>query len=141
MGVDVYVEDLDIPPSKIGETALRVIDRAFDDAHRRRHPLVANEHLFLALAQIEWDTFAALMRDIDVNPRTVLQATEEHIRLLAPGETRDLVLEPAAKLVLKVALHHANRAGRQAIEAVDLFSAVLEDRHGTHASILRRYGV
>ena len=137
----MYVEDLDISPTKIGETARRVIDRAFDEAHRRRHSVVATEHLFLAVAQMEWDTFSALMRDIEVNPHTVLQATEEYLRLTSPGEGRDVAVEPATKLVLKLALHHASRAGRQAIEAVDLLSAVFEDKQGTHASILRRYGV
>ena len=44
----MYVEDLDIPPTKIGETARRVIDRAFDEAHRRRHSVVATGHLVIA---------------------------------------------------------------------------------------------
>jgi hypothetical protein len=54
----MYVGDIDIPSHKISEGARRVIDRAFDDAHRRRHAGLATEHLFLAIAQVEWDTFA-----------------------------------------------------------------------------------
>jgi hypothetical protein len=34
---------------------------------------------------------------------------------------RDLRVSPATKLVFKLALHHASRAGRQTIEAPDLF--------------------
>src|SRR5213079_547536 len=37
--------------------------------------------------------------------------------------------------------HHASRAGRQTIEAADLFSAVFEETQGVPVSILRRHGV
>ena len=47
----------------------------------------------------------------------------------------------ATKLVIKLALHHASRAGRQAIEAGDLFSAVFEETQGVPVSLLRRSGV
>jgi ATP-dependent Clp protease ATP-binding subunit ClpA len=45
------------------------------------------------------------------------------------------------KLVFKLALHHASRVGRPIIEAVDLLSAVFEDRQATHALILRSHGI
>ena len=38
-------------------------------------------------------------------------------------------------------MHHASRAGRQTIEAGDLFSAVFEETQGIPVSILRRHGV
>ena len=66
----VHVEDLDISPSKIAETAQRIIDRAIEEARRREHALLTNEHMFLAFAQVEWDTFAEVMRDIELNPHT-----------------------------------------------------------------------
>ena len=43
---------------------------------------------------------------------------------------RELRVSPATKLVFKLALHHASRAGRQTIEAADLFSAVFEETAG-----------
>jgi ATP-dependent Clp protease ATP-binding subunit ClpA len=137
----VYVEDLDIPTSKVGETARRVIDRAFDDVHRRRHAQVGTDHLFLSLAQMEWDTFATIMRDVGVSPHAVLQAVEAQVRLLPVGDSHQVAVEPAAKLIMKLALHHASRAGRHVIEATDLLAAIFEDKHGTHASVLERYGV
>ena len=54
----MHVDDLDISPSKIGETAQRIVDRAFEEARRREHALLTNEHIFLAFAQVEWDMFA-----------------------------------------------------------------------------------
>jgi ATP-dependent Clp protease ATP-binding subunit ClpA len=137
----VDVEDLDISPSKIGETAQRLVDRAIEEARRRDHALLTNEHVFLAFAQVEWDMFAEVMRDVELNPHTILQAIEEHLHMmpsLAGGEQH---VSPATKLVFKLALHHASRAGRQSIEAADLFSAVFEETQGVPVSILRRHGV
>src|SRR5207249_5979136 len=54
---------------------------------------------------------------------------------------RDLRVSPSTKLVFKLALHHAGRAGRQTIESADLFSAVFEETQGVPVSILRRHGI
>jgi ATP-dependent Clp protease ATP-binding subunit ClpA len=137
----VHVDDLDISPSKIAETGQRIVDRAIEEARRREHVLLTNEHLFLAFAQVEWDLFAEVMRDIELNPHTILQAVEEHLHILPSFGSRDLRISPATKLVFKLALHHASRAGRQTIEAVDLFSAVFEETQGVPVSVLRRHGV
>jgi ATP-dependent Clp protease ATP-binding subunit ClpA len=137
----VHVDDLDIAPSKIGETAQRIIDRGLEEARRRQHALLTNEHIFLAFAQAEWDTFAEVMRDIELNPHTILQAIEEHLHMMPSFAGRDLRISPATKLVFKLALHHASRGGRQTIESADLFSAVFEETQGVPVSILRRYGV
>jgi len=137
----VHVDDLDISPSKVGETAQRIVDRSFEEARRREHALLTNEHIFLGFAQVEWDMFSEVMRDIELNPHTVLQAVEDHLHLVPAVAGRDLRVSPATKLVFKLALHHASRAGRQTIEAADLFSAVFEETQGVPVSILRRHGV
>ena len=119
----MHVEDLDIAPGKIGETAQRIIDRAIEEARRREHALLTNEHLFLAFAQVEWDMFSAIMRDVELNPHTILQAIEEHLHMMPSFAGRELRVSPSTKLVFKLALHHGSRAGRQTIESVDVFSA------------------
>src|SRR5437763_13747628 len=81
------------------------------------------------------------MRNIELNPHTILQAIEEHLHMMPSFAGRDLRISPATKLVFKLALHHASRAGRQAIEAADLFSAVFEETQGVPVSILKRHGV
>jgi ATP-dependent Clp protease ATP-binding subunit ClpA len=137
----VQVDDLDISPSKIGDTAQRIVDRAIDEARRREHAPLGIEHLFLAFAQVEWDLFAEIMRDVDLNPHAILQAIEQHLHRVPASGIHDIRVSPSAKLIFKLALHHASRAGRQTIEAGDLFSAVFEDRQGVPVSILRRHGV
>ena len=137
----MHVEDLDIAPSKIADTAQRIVDRALEEARRREHAMLTNEHLFLAFAQVEWDSFAEVMRDVELNPHTILQAIEEHLHMMPPLPGRDMRVSPATKLVFKLALHHASRAGRQTIEGADLFTAVFEESQGVPVSILRRHGV
>jgi ATP-dependent Clp protease ATP-binding subunit ClpA len=137
----VQVEDLDISPTKIADTAQRIIDRSVEEARRREHAQLTNEHLFLAFAQVEWDTFAEIMRDVELNPHAIFQAVEEHLHLAPSVPGRELRVSPATKLVFKLALHHASRGGRQSIEAGDLLSAVLEETQGVPVSILRRHGV
>src|SRR5437867_4884574 len=81
------------------------------------------------------------MRDIELNPHTILQAIEEHLHMMPSFAGRELRVSPATKLVFKLAVHHASRAGRQTIEAADLLSAVFEETQGVPVSILRRHGV
>jgi ATP-dependent Clp protease ATP-binding subunit ClpA len=134
------VEDLDIPQNRLGESAERVIDRAVEEAHRREHALLTNEHICLAYAQVEWDFFGQIMRDNDLNPHQFVSGLEEHLRML-PSSGRELRVAPATKLLFKLALLHASRCGRHAIEAIDLFSAIFEETQGVPVSILRRQGV
>jgi len=135
------VEDFDIAQSKIGESAQRIVDRAVEESRRRDHAVLGNEHIFLAFAQVEWDLFSQVMRDLELNPHAILQALEEHLNMVPAFAGRDVRVSPAAKLVFKLALHHASRAGRQTIEAADLFSAIFEESQGIPVSIIRRHGV
>ena len=77
------------------------------------------------------------MRDLELNPHAILQALEEHLHMVPAFAGRDLRVSPATKLVFKLALHHASRAGRQTIEAADLFSAIFEESQGVPVSIIR----
>src|SRR5688500_12855326 len=125
----------------MAESAERVVDRALDEARRRDHALLTNEHVCLAFAQVEWDMFGQVMRDVDLNPHEILQALEEHLRLLPSVPGRDLRVAPSTKLLFKLALLHASRLGRHTIEATDLFSAIFEETQGIPVSIIRRHGI
>ncbi|MFB3853355.1 MAG: AAA family ATPase [Vicinamibacterales bacterium] len=135
------MEDFEIAQSKLAESAQRVVDRAVEESRRREHALLTNEHVFLAFAQVEWDTFAQVMRDLDLNPHQILQALEEHLKLIPAVRGREYRTSPATKLLFKLAFHHASRAGRQTIEAVDLFAAIFEESQGVPVAIIRRHGV
>jgi ATP-dependent Clp protease ATP-binding subunit ClpA len=135
------VDDFDIAQSKIGESAQRVVDRAIEETRRRDHALLTNEHVFLAFAQVEWDTFSQVMRDLDLNPHEILQELEQHLQVLPSYSGRELRVAPATKLVFKFAYHTATRAGRQTVESSDLFQAIFEESQGIPVSIIRRHGI
>jgi ATP-dependent Clp protease ATP-binding subunit ClpA len=135
------VDDFDIPQNKLADSAERVVDRALDEARRREHALLTNEHVCLAFAQVEWDMFGQVMRDVNLNPHEILQALEEHLRLLPSTPGRDLRVAPSTKLLFKLALLHASRSGRHSVEATDLFSAIFEETQGIPVSIIRRHGI
>jgi ATP-dependent Clp protease ATP-binding subunit ClpA len=139
--LEAAVEDFDIPQNKMAESAERVVDRAVDEARRRDHALLTNEHVCLAFAQVEWDMFGQVIRDLELNPHEILQALEEHLRLLPSVPGRDLRVAPSTKLLFKLALLHATRSGRHTIESTDLFSAIFEETQGIPVSIIRRHGV
>ena len=135
------MEDFDIPQNKLADSAERVVDRALDEARRREHALLTNEHVCLAFAQVEWDMFGQVMRDVNLNPHEILQALEEHLRLLPSTPGRELRVAPSTKLLFKLALLHASRSGRHSVEATDLFSAIFEETQGIPVSIVRRHGI
>ena len=131
----------DIAPGKIAESAQRIVDRALDDARRQRHGVLGNEHLFVAFAQTEWELYSQVLRELDLHPQSILEAVETEMVRLPTGLAADFRVSPASKLVLKLAFHHATRAGRQALEAADLFAAIFEDSQGLPAVVMRRAGV
>ena len=100
------MDDLDIALDKIGESAKRVMDRAVEESRRREHAIVANEHLFLALAQVEWDTFSHVMQDLEGNPHGVLDALEEHLQLLPTLSECELRLAPTTNLFFRQGFEH-----------------------------------
>jgi ATP-dependent Clp protease ATP-binding subunit ClpA len=133
--------ELDLSPGRLAASAQHVVDRAVEDSRRRDHALLTNEHVLLAFAQVEWDLFSQVMRDLELNPHTILEGIEEHLKLIPSVGAGDLRVAPATRLLFKLAFHHAGRSGRQAIEAVDLFSAIFEESQGIPVLILRRHGV
>jgi ATP-dependent Clp protease ATP-binding subunit ClpC len=136
----VYVDDLDIPLGRITEPARRVIDRAVEESRRREHSLLTSEHLFYAFAQAEWDLFAQAMRHAEVNPHEVLRTIDERLRSVPTFAGCGLRVGPTTKLVCKMALHRAGRAGHPGVEPADLLLALFEETHGVPVSILRQYG-
>ena len=136
----MFVDDLDLPLGRMTEAAQRVIDRAADESRRRDHSLLASEHVFYALAHVEWDLFARAMHEAEVSPHQVLRAIDEHLRREPSFAGCEFRVSPTTKLVCKLALQRAARAGHPGIEAADLLFALLEETHGVAVSILRQSG-
>jgi len=134
------MDDFDVAPDTIGESAQRVMNRAVEESRRREHATVATEHLFFALTQVEWDTFSYVMQDLEINPHVILDALDEHLQRLPTRSGCELRVAPNTKTVFQLAFNRASRDGRT-IASSDLFSAILEESHGVPVSIVRRQGV
>ena len=133
--------DFDIPQSRLAESAERVVERAIEDARRREHHVLTNEHVCHAFAQVEWDTFCHLMRGVQLNPHEILHALDEHMQALPRGGGQDLKIAQSTKLLFKLAMLHSSRAGRHTVEATDLFTAVFEESQGIPVRIIRQHGI
>jgi ATP-dependent Clp protease ATP-binding subunit ClpA len=137
----VFVEFLDIPLGRVGDAAQRTIDRAVAEARRRRHGELTSAHLFLAFAQTEWNLFAQIVRDVGANPRAIVMTIEGALAGPAVVDGALVRIPQATRLLAKLALHRASRAGRQMLQPIDLLGAVLEEEQGLPATILRQHGI
>ncbi|MGE3274654.1 MAG: AAA family ATPase [Vicinamibacterales bacterium] len=135
------MEDLDLDLTKLTDSALRVLDRAEDEARRRRHGLLAGEHLFLAFAEVEWDLFSRVMRELAANPEDVLHEVEGRLAELTDRPVAAIRVPPATQALLRLAVQHAIRSGRELADAFDLFGALIVEPRGTIALALRKFGL
>ncbi len=134
------MEDLDLDLTKLTEGAIRVLDRAEDEARRRQHGLLTSDHLFIAFAQVEWTLYARVLRDLNVNPDDVLRAVEGQVEEQPEPQDSEIRIPPATQAVLRLALQHAAKLGREVAESYDLFAALLEEHRGGPVAALRQFG-
>jgi ATP-dependent Clp protease ATP-binding subunit ClpA len=137
----VYVDDLACLDGKLNAATQRVVERALEESRRRDHALLTTAHMWFAVANTEWDLFASTLCGVEVNPRDVLRGIEEHLQLVPAQGGGKLRVSPPMKLVCRLALHHAARAGRSTVEAVDLLLALFDEPQSVPVAILRRFGV
>jgi len=75
-----------------------------------------------------------------VRPHDFLRATDDHLRAMPAVGASEVRVSPRTKLVCKLALHHASRAGHPGVESADLLLALFEETGGAPVSILRQHG-
>jgi ATP-dependent Clp protease ATP-binding subunit ClpC len=135
----VHVIDLDIAPVKIDPTAQTVIDRAIEICLRHQHAQLADEHLLIAFAHVEWQLFADVVQAVGLNPRAVVESIDQRIQRMPPAAGA-LRASPAAKMACRLAVLHAGREGRPAFAPTDMVVALLRDPHGAAALVLGQHG-
>lgn len=134
------MEDLDLDSTKLAEGAVRLLDRAEDEARRRHHEQLTSEHLFVAFARVEWALYARVMRDLSVNPDDLLRAVDSLVASHPEAPRQAVRVAPATQSVLRLAVTEAARQGRDVAEAYDVFAALFEERQGGPAVMLQRFG-
>lgn len=111
----MFVESLDIPLGRVGEAAQRTIERAAAEARRRGHADLTSAHLFVAFAHVEWNLFANIMRDAGAIPHSILLAVETALSESSASQNVVVRIPQATRLLAKLALNRASRAGRQTL--------------------------
>lgn len=135
------MEDFGVSPSKIGESALKVVTRAQEEARRFKHPTLLGEHLFVAFAQFEWIIFVELMGDFNLNPTSMLDSVEGYLQRITPSWKKGLD-NSNLETIMKLSLHQASRNGRTTIEPLDLFVSIFESSdQGFLVSLLQKHNV
>src|SRR5262249_24829612 len=137
----MLVDDLDISPEKIDATARHVLDRAIDESRRRKHGVLTSEHVFVAFAHSQWDRYVEIMRDAGLNPQAVLHEVQQYIRTIPPSPGSTLTASATTRLLFKLALHQAARAGRTSVAATDLLFALFAEKESVLMLIFRRHKV
>jgi ATP-dependent Clp protease ATP-binding subunit ClpA len=122
-------------------TRLNASSSARRSSRRRGHAELTGDHLFVALAQAEWNLFAEVVRAVDLNPQAIVIEVEQVLAARPSVEGADVRVSGDTRLLARLALHRATRGGHQAIEPADLFAALLDDAHGALASVFRAHGV
>ena len=137
----VFVKDLDISIDQINERARRLFDGAAAEARRRGHPELWDAHLLLAFAQGERDLFEAALEDVGADATRVVEQTRTYLDAIPPGPERELRVPPQTRLICKLALRRAHRAGRPLMTPADVFIALLDEEEGIVMAILRQQHV
>lgn len=127
---------LSLSNNKLGESATRVINRAFEEMRRRKHSTLNPEHLFLAYAQVEWETFTDILLDFKLSPSFVLQRIEECF-----GTGSFIGRLPSTKMIGGLAHTHAKQNDRGVVESIDLFAVLFEENNGVPAMIIKECGI
>lgn len=133
------MEDLDLDLTKLGESALRIVSRAEDEARRRGQDLLTSEHLFIAFAQVEWTLYARVMRDLELRPDELLSAVDAELLAVPPMPARSVRMTELTQELVRRAMADAAAAGREQAESYDLFASLLTERQSGPSQILRRF--
>jgi ATP-dependent Clp protease ATP-binding subunit ClpA len=120
------------------------IQAAFREAVARRHAYLTVEHLLYALAQD--DAGEEVLRNVGVDLRRLLSDLrtylEEEIEKIDPEDDSSETSQTLAfHRVLETALHHADSAEKEEVEAGDLLAAILQEPDSHAVALLREQEV
>lgn len=130
------MDDFGIAKDKISETALVILNRAFQEARKHSHSTVVGEHIFLALITIEWGGFNRAASELNCNPTLILDAVTNKLRRSRIKAGQELQLDRTVKTAIQLALLNASQSGRSKLETADLLLALFEAQAGDLTNLM-----
>ena len=129
-----------IGPLGLAPGARQILDNAIAEARARGHSYIGTEHILLAFAMERGGVGVEMLAGMNVESQRLLSALEFILGRdpsAAPGEP---LMTPRAMAVLEIAHSKAERAGHGAVEAEDIFNAIVTEGEGASAGILESLG-
>lgn len=129
-----------IAPMELAPGARQILDSAIAEARARGHGYVGTEHILLAFAMERGGVGAGMLEEMNVESQRLLSALEFMLGRdpsAAPGEP---LMTPRAMAVIELAFSAAERAGQGAVEAGDIFEAILSEGGGASARFSGLFG-
>jgi CheY-like chemotaxis protein len=142
-----FPEELHARPEELFErkdfaaSGLLVLEEATEETKRRGQNQITVEHILSAFARHEGELFDAALSLAGAAPGAIRALNEERLRAIPQRAGEELATATATKALFKSAMERARSEGRQTIEAVDLFLALVHNKDGLLAALLREAGV
>jgi ATP-dependent Clp protease ATP-binding subunit ClpA len=132
--------DLGAYKDKFGDSGQRILEHALNESRRRDQNYISIEHILDALSKEESDLFNQTMRDLALDPRSVLIVIEKRLESSRQHVGKGFKIAPDTTDLFKRAMERARAQGRKVIEATDIFLALSQDERGLFVEVLRNLG-
>src|SRR3989344_3193877 len=133
-------ENLDYGRDTLSDSAKIILDRAIQECTENGQSPLTNEHLALAITQVEYKFFSFVMNSAGLDPNLIATELAECISRLDKAKG-PLKLSIVSRILLKQARIYASGEARQLIEPQDIFAALVDDDQSVLVMILRRMDV
>jgi ATP-dependent Clp protease ATP-binding subunit ClpC len=119
-----------------------VMQRAQQEAQRRKHDYVGTEHILLGLVNDQSGAVVSILIALNVDPPRVADEIEKIVQPGAfPTRTLNLALTPRAKSAIVNAMKEARRLHHDTVDAAHLLVGLRQEEDGVAAEILKYLGV
>ena len=125
----------------LSEKASQVINVAIEESKKRNHYYLGVEHIFLAFAQVETTFFNAVLSELHLDPKHIIDFLKEHLSLSQPAMGVNIKIPLATKTIFRRAWEEAQQMGRKNIEPIDLFRAIFQESDGFPVRIFKNLGI
>ena len=133
--------DIDAYKDKFSESGQRVLETALAESRKRDQNYVSIEHILHAISFEEEDLFAATMRDLSVDPRSVKLLIEKRMENGRQHSGKGFRIAPETTELFKRAMDRARSQGRRVIDASDIFYVMTNDERSILNEVLQNLGV
>jgi len=125
----------------LSDRAYLVISTAIEETKNRNQYYLGVEHIFLAYARVEHSFFNAVLSELNLDPKRIIDFLNDHMSISHPAMGICVKMPLETKTIFRRAWEETQQMGRETIEPVDLFRAIFQENDGIPVKILESLGV